>query len=92
MHCLSCPTGVMAPGAKTATLERGSTLLVIRHVPASVCDTCGAATYSADVTERLLALLDDAVQNGAEVLVREYLEVGGGAEESARSRVGAAGR
>lgn len=94
MKCLHCPVGEAVPGTKTASLERHDTLLVLRHVPADVCDTCGAAVYRADVTDRLRELLDEAVQAGAQVLVKEFAfaEDHDGAEESARGRVGAPGR
>ena len=94
MKCLHCPTGQTAPGTKASTLERGNTLLIVRHVPAEVCDTCGAAVYGADTTDRLRELLDDAVSLGAEVLVRDFVFVENtrGSEKPARARVGTPGR
>ena len=73
MKCMHCPTGQTAAGTKASTLERGNTLLIVRHVPAEVCTTCGAAVYDADATDRLRELLDDAVSLGAEVLVRDFV-------------------
>ena len=73
MKCLHCPTGQTAPGTKASTLGRGNTLFIVRHVPAEVCDICGAAVYDADTTDRLRELLDDAVSLGAEVLARDFV-------------------
>jgi hypothetical protein len=47
-----------------APLERGSTLVVVRHVPAELCDRCGAPLYGGAVVEQLLAMLEDAVRAG----------------------------
>ena len=73
MKCLHCPTGQTASGTKASTLERGNALLIVRHMPAEVCDTSGAAVYDADKTDRLRELLDDAVSLRAEVLVRDVI-------------------
>jgi YgiT-type zinc finger domain-containing protein len=72
MRCLHCPTGETGPGTKTATLERGPTIVIVRNVPAMVCDTCGEATYSPDITHKLLRLLDDAIARGIELLVQPF--------------------
>lgn len=64
MKCAACKTGNMIPGAATLTLERGSTTLVIKGVPALVCDQCGDESFEADATDRSLDMLDEAVRRG----------------------------
>jgi YgiT-type zinc finger domain-containing protein len=71
----TCLTGCTAPGTATKTLERGSTLGVVRHVPAKLCDECGAPLYSGAVVEQLLAWLEDAVRAGVTVQVSEFSSV-----------------
>ena len=93
MKCFSCPTGQSAPGTKTATLEREDTLVVVRHVPADVCETCDAAYYSADVTDRLRELLEEAARSQTQVLVREFSFTEIAREkEPARGHAGTPGR
>ena len=41
MKCVLCKTGVMQPGVATVTLERNQTVVVIKGVPAEVCQNCG---------------------------------------------------
>jgi len=53
-------------------VERGSTVLVVRGVPAQVCDNCGEAYLSADAVDRLQQMLAAAAQDGVQVEVREY--------------------
>ena len=94
MKCLHCPTGQTVPGTKVAAIERGDTLLVVRHVPANVCDTWGSGYYSADTVDRLTTLLNAAVAAGADVLIKEFSssEAEHGQEESTHSHVEATRR
>ena len=75
MTCPTCQTGETIPGTATKTLERGATLVVVRHVPADVCDRCGAPLYSGAVVEQLLALLDAAHRGGVAFEVRDFSSV-----------------
>ncbi|MFQ6057577.1 MAG: type II toxin-antitoxin system MqsA family antitoxin [Anaerolineae bacterium] len=45
--------GELKPGKTTLEIWRGEELLVIRDVPADVCQQCNEAYISADVSERL---------------------------------------
>ena len=70
--CVVCKHGHLAPGTTSITLERGKTLLVLRHLPALLCDACGESYLAGDVSARALALLDAAEAAGIEVEIREY--------------------
>lgn len=52
--------------------SRGETTVIVKGVPADVCDACGEPYYTAAVTERLLALAEGAVARGAEVEVLRW--------------------
>jgi YgiT-type zinc finger domain-containing protein len=75
MRCPTCQTGETTPGTATKTLERGATLVVVRHVPAEVCDRCGAPLYAGAVVDRLLLLLEAAHHGGVTFEVREFPSV-----------------
>jgi YgiT-type zinc finger domain-containing protein len=62
----------MQPGVTTVTLERDATTLVFKNVPAQVCQTCGEAYLSAEVTRHLQALTEEAARIGVQVDVRQY--------------------
>ncbi len=51
-RCDLC-SGELAPGKTTLEIWRGEQLIVIRDVPADVCQQCNEAYISADVSERL---------------------------------------
>ena len=51
--------GEMRPGTTTLQIWRGEELIVIKDVPAEVCEQCDEAYLSADVSERLDRFLLD---------------------------------
>ncbi|MBI1755959.1 MAG: type II toxin-antitoxin system MqsA family antitoxin [Fimbriimonas ginsengisoli] len=72
MTCPICKTGHTSRGTSTITLERGSTTIVFKEVPANVCQTCGEVYVDSDVTERLLREAEGAAAAGVQVEVRAY--------------------
>lgn len=47
--------------------------LVIRRVPAEICNNCGEEYVDADVATRLGTIADEAEQAGVQVDVRDYV-------------------
>jgi len=72
MHCVICKQGETRPGTATVTLERGATTVVIKHVPAEVCENCGEYYLSEAMTDRVLAMAEAAVAQGAEIEVLRF--------------------
>ena len=72
MKCLICKHGETSPGAATVTLTRDDTTLVVKDVPAEVCDNCGEEYVEAEVTGRLLGIAEDAAS--AMVNARKFVE------------------
>jgi YgiT-type zinc finger domain-containing protein len=73
MKCVVCKLGETSPGFTTVTLERDGAALVVRKVPAQVCDNCGEAYVSAEVTRSLLQSAREALRAGVEVDIREFV-------------------
>ena len=73
MNCLICKYGETQPGTTTMTLERDATTIVVKHVPAEVCQTCGEAYVDQETTRHLLHLVDEAIQAGVQVDIRQYV-------------------
>lgn len=73
MKCVICKKGETKPGKATVTLERDGTILVIKGVPASVCENCGEEYVEGDITARLLKDAEEAVRAGVQVDIREYV-------------------
>lgn len=72
MKCTLCRHGETRPGFTTITLQRGETTVVIKGVPADVCDNCGEYYLDAEMSARILGLAEEAVRHGAEVEVLRY--------------------
>lgn len=72
MKCLACKHGTLAPGRTTVTVERDHTTIVIRDVPADVCDACGEDYLDAAITAELEDVLRTAAKAGVRFEIREY--------------------
>jgi len=72
MQCVICKQGEMQSGTATVTLERGDTTVVIKGVPADVCENCGEYYLSAEMTDRVLAMAEEAVAHGAEIEILRF--------------------
>ena len=72
MKCLICKQGDIHLGTTTVTLQRGGTTVVIKEVPATICDNCGEYYLDAAISERTLTLAEQSVSHGAEVEVLRF--------------------
>ncbi|MBI4480415.1 MAG: type II toxin-antitoxin system MqsA family antitoxin [Acidobacteria bacterium] len=75
MRCHICKHGETRPGKTTLTLERGTTTLVFKNVPASVCANCEEAYIEEKLSARLMLAVEEAARSGVLVDVREYAPV-----------------
>ncbi|HAX77926.1 MAG TPA: hypothetical protein DCY88_19310 [Cyanobacteria bacterium UBA11372] len=73
MKCVICKHGQTNPGLVTVTLERENSLVVIKKVPAEVCDNCGEYYLSDAITSQVLQRAEVAINNGAEVEIIRYV-------------------
>ena len=72
MKCVICKTGQTHPGTATVTLQRDNTVVIIRDVPAEVCEDCGEYYLSEPVARRVYADADKTVQRHVEVEIQRY--------------------
>jgi len=56
----------------TVTLGRGQTTVIIKEVPAEICENCGEYYLSEEVTEKVQDLAEQAFRHGAEIEVLRY--------------------
>jgi YgiT-type zinc finger domain-containing protein len=59
-------------GTATVTLQRQQTVVVIKDVPAQVCQDCGEYYLDESVTRRVYQQAEDAVKRQAEVEIIRY--------------------
>jgi YgiT-type zinc finger domain-containing protein len=73
MKCVICKGGETHPGRTAITLERDTTTLVFKAVPAEVCANCGEAYVADAVSRQILAAAELAARSGVQVDVREFV-------------------
>ena len=72
MKCIFCKQGSTRPGDVTITLSRENTVVVIRNVPAEVCENCSEYFLSENTTDYVLSRAEDAAKKGVEVEIIRY--------------------
>lgn len=72
MKCALCKQGDTKPGNVTVTLQRGDTTVILKDVPADVCENCGEYYLSEKVSTQVLQRAEEAVKSGAEVEILRF--------------------
>jgi YgiT-type zinc finger domain-containing protein len=72
MKCSICRQGETYPGLTTVTLTRGDTTIIIKGVPAEICDNCGEYYLDEAVSMNVLTQAEKAVAAHAEVEIIRY--------------------
>lgn len=69
MNCVICKTGVMRDGQVTVTLEKNGSIILIKEVPAHVCDVCEHNYLDQEIAKEVLNRGNQAFIKGAELEV-----------------------
>ncbi|MEW6139268.1 MAG: type II toxin-antitoxin system MqsA family antitoxin [Thermodesulfobacteriota bacterium] len=72
MMCVLCRHGETLPGRVTVSLQRGETTVIIKGVPAQVCENCGEYYLDEEITEQVLSMAEDAVKKNVEVEILRF--------------------
>ena len=72
MKCVICRQGQTHDGLATVTLEKGQTTVMIKDVPAEICENCGEYYLSEEVTGKVQGLADQAFKLGVEIEIVRY--------------------
>jgi len=56
----------------TVTLQRDETTIIIKGVPAEICDNCGEYYLSEEVTHDVLRRAEESVGRGVEVEILRF--------------------
>lgn len=69
MECSICKNGVTKPGKVTVTLERENTIVLLKDVPAEVCQNWGHYYLDSATTKLVMDKSQEAYEKGAELEV-----------------------
>ena len=72
MKCVICKTGQTHPGKATVTLQRDHTVVVVRDVPAEICEDCGEYYLDETTASRVYADAEQSFRRNVEVEVQSY--------------------
>jgi YgiT-type zinc finger domain-containing protein len=75
MDCVICKNGKTRRGKATVTLERGGSIIVIKDVPADVCQNCGEYYLDEEMTKEVLKRAEQSVKKGSELEVIKMKKV-----------------
>ena len=62
----------MNDGHVTVTLQRDESIIVVKNVPALVCENCGEYTLNEDVAARVMQIAEKSVSKHVEIEVLNY--------------------
>ena len=72
MRCVLCKQGETNPGRVTVTLQRRDTTVIIKDVPAEVCENCGEYYLTENITGQVLSMAEEAVKKNVEVEILRF--------------------
>ena len=72
MKCVVCRKGETRKGTATVTLEQGKLTLVIKGVPAEVCENCGEEYLDECISTALMETAEEVAREGTQFDVRDY--------------------
>jgi len=73
MKCVICKQGETHPGLTVVTLQRDDRTLVVKGVPAEICDNCGEYYLSDEIAKRLYEQAEESLEHGAEVEIGRFV-------------------
>lgn len=72
MKCAICREGQTAEDHITATFDRNGVIIVVKDVPAQVCQNCGEEYIDDNISAQLLKQAEDAEKSGTLVEIRTF--------------------
>ena len=72
MKCIICKQGGTYPGLTVVTLQRDDSTLVIKGVPAEICENCGEYYLSDEIAQKLYKQAEESLEHGAEVEIGRF--------------------
>lgn len=72
MDCVICKNGITEPGLVTVTLENNQSVVIIKGVPAQICNNCGHYYLSDDYAKKVLLIAQETSKKGVEIEVTHF--------------------
>lgn len=72
MTCPICKSGFMTVGHTSLTFEKNGATVVVKDIPANVCDNCGEAFVPEEIARHVHEVVEAELKKGIEVEVVHY--------------------
>jgi YgiT-type zinc finger domain-containing protein len=72
MKCVLCKYGKTYTGTAKVTLERDNCIIVLKDVPANICENCGEYYLSQSTTAAVLDRAEMSIDRNAEVKILRF--------------------
>jgi YgiT-type zinc finger domain-containing protein len=72
MNCPICKNGSMTKGRTSVTFERKNATVVVKSVPANVCENCGEAFIEEVIARSVHRIVDTELKKGVEIEIIHY--------------------
>ncbi len=72
MKCVICKSGETREGQTTVSLSRGGSTIIIKDVPAQICENCGEYYLSEEISAKVMTLAENAIKHNAEVEILRF--------------------
>jgi YgiT-type zinc finger domain-containing protein len=72
MKCVLCKHGTTYTGTVNVTLERDNCIIVLKDVPADICENCGEYYLNQNTTAAVLDRAEKSIYRNAEVEILRF--------------------
>ena len=72
MICPICKNGTTIKGSTTLVFEKGKSTIIVKNVPAEICDNCSESYVSEKVARKVLDYAHRGVRSGIEIEILNY--------------------
>jgi YgiT-type zinc finger domain-containing protein len=69
MECVICKTGTTQPGKTTYSIVKDNRVIIIKDVDAAICDNCGEAYFTPEISKWLSEKVEMAIKNRSEEVI-----------------------
>ena len=73
MICVLCKSGETNAGKVNVVLSQGQATIIIKDVPAEICDNCGEHYLSDSVTQQVLIMAKKTVSKETEIEILKFV-------------------
>jgi len=73
MICPICKHGKTKKGFTTLTFEKDTTTIILKKVPAYICDNCNESFLSEEISKKIIAQANQKAGKGIEIEVLQYV-------------------